>query len=110
MAVIDFDHFIIHIFGIGSVRNRKRVELVALLEEWDSAKEYDRLGMEEQMYSILDLDVPFLTIPVRPGRNIPIIIETAALNQRLKKMGIYSARELDEKIQNWIRSEKELNG
>ncbi|HOW81334.1 MAG TPA: HPr(Ser) kinase/phosphatase [Spirochaetota bacterium] len=98
------------IFGIGSVRNRKRVELVALLEEWDSAKEYDRLGMEEQMYSILDLDVPFLTIPVRPGRNIPIIIETAALNQRLKKMGIYSARELDEKIQNWIRSEKELNG
>ena len=98
------------IFGIGSVRNRKRVELVALLEEWDSSKEYDRLGMEEQTYNILDLEVPFLTIPVRPGRNIPIIIETAALNQRLKKMGVYSARELDEKIQDWIRSEKNLNG
>jgi len=98
------------IFGIGSVRNRKRIELVVLLEEWDSSKEYDRLGMEEMMYNILDLEVPFLTIPVRPGRNIPIIMETAALNQRLKKMGVFSARELDDKIQDWIRSEKMTNG
>ena len=98
------------IFGIGSVRNRKRIELVVLLEEWDSSKEYDRLGMEEMMYNILDLEVPFLTIPVRPGRNIPIIMETAALNQRLKKMGVFSARELDEKIQDWIRSEKMTHG
>ncbi|HPI90684.1 MAG TPA: HPr(Ser) kinase/phosphatase [Spirochaetota bacterium] len=98
------------IFGIGSVRNRKRIELVVLLEEWDSSKEYDRLGMEEMMYNILDLEVPFLTIPVRPGRNIPIIMETAALNQRLKKMGVFSARELDDKIQDWIRSEKITNG
>jgi HPr kinase/phosphorylase len=98
------------IFGIGSVRNRKRVELVVLLEEWDSAKEYDRLGMEERMYGMLDLEVPFLTIPVRPGRNIPIIIETAALNQRLKKMGVFSAKELDEKIQEWIRMVKTANG
>ncbi|HOO73035.1 MAG TPA: HPr kinase/phosphorylase, partial [Spirochaetota bacterium] len=78
--------------------------------EWDSSKEYDRLGMEEMMYNILDLEVPFLTIPVRPGRNIPIIMETAALNQRLKKMGVFSARELDDKIQDWIRSEKITNG
>ncbi len=83
------------IFGIRSVRNRKRIELVVLLEEWDSTKEYDRLGLEEKKYTILDIDVPYLIIPVRPGRNIPIIIETASLNQRLKKLGIYSALELD---------------
>ncbi len=90
------------IFGIRSVRNRKRIELVALLEEWDSSKEYDRLGLDEEKYNIMDIDVPFITVPVRPGRNIPIIVETASLNQRLKKIGVNSARELDEKIKKWI--------
>ena len=93
------------IFGIRSVRNRKRIELVVLLEEWDESKEYDRLGIDERTRSILDIDVPFITLPVRPGRNVPIIIETAALNQRLKKVGVYSARELDNRIQHWMRSE-----
>ncbi len=69
--------------------------------------EYDRLGRDEKRYTILDLDVAFITVPVRPGRNIPIIIETAALNQRLKKMGVFSARELDSRIQNWMRMEGE---
>jgi len=93
------------IFGIRSVRNRKRIELVALLEEWQSGKEYDRLGIEEEVYTILDVDSPYITIPVRPGRNIPIIIETAALNRRLKKMGVFSASELDMRIQNWMKQE-----
>ncbi len=93
------------IFGIRSVRNRKRIELVALLEEWDSNREYDRLGLDEEKYSILEIDVPFITVPVRPGRNIPIIIETAALNQRLKKIGVNSAQELDKRIQDWIKME-----
>lgn len=93
------------IYGIRSVRNRKRIELAVMLEEWESSKEYDRLGIDEKMYTILDIDVPFITVPVRPGRNIPILIETAALNQRLKKMGVFSARELDAKIQNWIKME-----
>ena len=75
------------IFGIRSVRNRKRIEMVILLEEWDSTKEYDRLGLDEKKYNILDIEVPYITVPVRPGRNIPVIIETAALNQRLKKSG-----------------------
>lgn len=92
------------IFGIRSVRNRKRIEMVILLEEWDSATEYDRLGLDEKKFSILGIDVPYITVPVRPGRNIPIIIETAALNQRLKKVGINSARELDERIKKWIIS------
>ncbi len=91
------------LYGIGAVRNRKRIELVVLLEEWDASKYYDRLGIDEHYYTILEINVPFITVPVRPGRNIPIIIETAALNQRLKKMGVYSAQELDERIQEWIR-------
>ena len=95
------------IFGIRSVRNRKRIELVVLLEEWDNSKEYDRLGLEDKKYTIMDIDVPYLIIPVRPGRNIPIIIETAALNQRLKKLGIFSAHELDRKIQDWMKMERE---
>jgi HPr kinase/phosphorylase len=95
------------IFGIRSVRNRKRIELVAELQEWDANTHYDRLGIEEQLYTILDLEVPYIIVPVRPGRNIPIIIETAALNQRLKKIGIFSAQELDKKIQEWIVRENE---
>ncbi|HXK66604.1 MAG TPA: HPr(Ser) kinase/phosphatase, partial [Spirochaetota bacterium] len=93
------------IFGIRSVRNRKRIELVAELQEWDANTHYDRLGIEEQVYTILDIEVPYIIVPVRPGRNIPIIIETAALNQRLKKMGVFSAQELDKKIQEWIARE-----
>ncbi|MBN1533276.1 MAG: HPr kinase/phosphorylase [Spirochaetes bacterium] len=92
------------IFGIRSVRNRKRVELVVMLEEWDNSKEYDRLGLEETSYPILDIDVPLVTVPVRPGRNIPIIVETASLNQRLKRVDIHSARELDENIQDMLKS------
>ena len=98
------------IFGIRSVRNRKRIEMVVLLEEWDSTKEYDRLGLDEKTYNILDIEVPYITVPVRPGRNIPVIVETAALNQRLKKVGVNSARELDEKIKRWIMSEGQNNG
>lgn len=93
------------IFGIRSVRNDKRIDIVVLLEEWDSKKEYDRLGLEERNYTILDVEVPYIIIPVRPGRNIPVLIETASLNQRLKKHGIFSAIEFDKRIQNWVQFE-----
>ena len=93
------------IYGIGSVRNRKRIDIIVLLEEWDEAKEYDRLGLDEQKYTILDIDLSYITVPVRPGRNIPILIETAALNHRLKKMGTNSARELDLKIKDIVSKE-----
>jgi len=94
------------IFGIRSVKNRERVELVVIMEEWDSNKQYDRLGLEEQVYPILDIAIPNIVVPVRPGRNIPIIVETAALNQRLKKIGIYSAQELDQNIKEFLKREK----
>ena len=94
------------IFGIRSVRDRKRVELVVLMEEWDKNKQYDRLGLEETTYAILDIEVPSIMVPVRPGRNIPIIVETAALNQRLKKLGIFTARDLDRNIQENLKREE----
>jgi HPr kinase/phosphorylase len=93
------------IYGIRSVRNRKRIEIVVSLEDWDENKTYDRLGIDERTYSILDVEVPLIIVPVRPGRNIPVIVETAALNLRLKKMGVNTAKELDQKLQDWMKSE-----
>ena len=90
------------LWGMRSVLNRKRIELVACLEQWKENQEYERLGLDENTYTILEIDVPYVTVPVRPGRNIPVIIEAAALNQHLRKLGINSARQLDESI-------KELN-
>ncbi|MCK4401213.1 hypothetical protein KAW08_02770 [bacterium] len=86
------------IFGIGSIRNRKRVELVIKLEHWDNSKEYERLGLEEKTCRILEIDIPMIIIPVRSGRNIATIIEVATKNHRLKRMGTFTAKELDEKI------------
>jgi len=76
-----------HLFGVGAIRDKKQIQLVCGLEEWDSNKVYDRIGTEEMTTEILGVRVPKLEIPVKPGRNIPIIIETAAMNERLKKMG-----------------------
>ncbi len=90
------------IYGIKSVRNSKRIELAVKLEDWQQEKTYDRLGIDESCKNILDVDIPYVEIPVRPGRNIPIIVETAALNQRLKKMGVHAAREFDKKLQDWM--------
>jgi HPr kinase/phosphorylase len=96
---------ITHLFGVGAIRDRKQIQLVVKLEDWDSSKNYDRIGMEEQYMEILEVKVPTLEIPVKPGRNIPIIIETAAMNERLKKMGYNSAREFNQNILKWIESD-----
>ena len=80
-------------------------QLVVQLELWDSEKEYDRIGAEEQTRDILGVNVPYLEIPVKPGRNVPIIIETAAMNERLKKMGYYSAKEFNQSVLKWLESE-----
>ena len=95
-----------HLFGVGAIRDKKQIQLVVNLEDWDPKKEYDRLGFEEQTYSILGVDVPLITLPVRPGRNIPILIETAAMNYRLRKMGFNTAKEFNKKLMNWIEEEK----
>jgi HPr kinase/phosphorylase len=96
---------ITHLFGVGAIRDRKQIQLVVVLEEWDSTKTYDRLGIEEKVMEILGVSIPKLEVPVKPGRNIPIIIETAAMNERLKKMGYNSAKEFNRNILKWIESD-----
>jgi HPr kinase/phosphorylase len=96
---------ITHLFGVGAIRDRTQIELVVMLEEWSATKNYDRLGMEEKTMEFLGVNIPKLEIPVKPGRNIPIIIETAAMNERLKKMGYNSAREFNQNILKWLESE-----
>jgi HPr kinase/phosphorylase len=94
-----------HLFGVGAIRDKKQIQLVIQLEDWDPNKVYDRIGMDELTMDILGVHVPKLEIPVKPGRNIPIIIETAAMNERLKKMGYHSAREFNQNILRWLESE-----
>jgi HPr kinase/phosphorylase len=96
---------ITHLFGVRAIRDRKEVQLVVVLGAWDSAKNYDRLGLEEQFMEILGVSVPKLEIPVKPGRNIPIILEVAAMNERLKKMGYNSSKEFNHNILKWIESD-----
>jgi HPr kinase/phosphorylase len=92
------------LFGVEAIRERKRIELVLELMEWNSYEEYDRLGFEEEKYPILDIELPMLRIPVTPGRNLATIIEVAARNRLLKMMGYDSALEFEKKL---IRRMKE---
>ncbi len=87
-----------NIFGVGAVRNTKRISLIVELEDWDASKEYDRVGISEDTYSILEVKLPKITVPVRPGRNIAIIVEVAALNHRLREMGVDSEKILGERL------------
>lgn len=95
---------ITHLFGVGAIRDTKHVELVVNIEDWDDDKSYDRLGFTETTDEILGVHVPSLLIPIKPGRNIPIIIETAAKNERLKKMGYYSAKEFNQRTIRWLET------
>jgi HPr kinase/phosphorylase len=88
-----------HLFGVASIRERKKIDVAVELLEWEEGKEYDRLGLEEQKYGILGLEIPFLKIPVRPGRNITTIVEVAARNQLLKEMGYHSALEFQDRLE-----------
>ena len=82
------------IFGMGAVKLTEKIGIVINLEIWDKTKVYDRMGMENEYTEILGLRVPVLTIPVKPGRNLAVIIEVAAMNNRQKKMGYNAAKEL----------------
>ena len=94
-----------HLFGVGAIRDRKQIQLIVELEDWNSKKIYDRVGSGERTLEFLGVNIPAVQIPVKPGRNIPIIIETAAMNERLKKMGYYSAKEFNRNILSWLESE-----
>lgn len=85
-------------FGVSAVRERKRIDLVAEMVMWRDDEEYDRLGLEERRFPILDVELPLITVPVRPGRNTGSIIEVAARNQLLKSMGTNTAAIVHERL------------
>ncbi|MBO5203243.1 MAG: HPr(Ser) kinase/phosphatase [Clostridia bacterium] len=86
------------LFGMGAVKATERIDLVINLEHWDPEKMYDRFGLEEQYENILGIDVPSITIPVHPGRNLAVVLEIAAMNNRQKKMGYNTAEEFNKRL------------
>ncbi|MBR2478865.1 MAG: HPr(Ser) kinase/phosphatase [Clostridia bacterium] len=86
------------IFGMGAVKETEKIDLVINLEQWVQGKMYDRLGLDNEKVEILGIAVPAITIPVKPGRNLAIILEIAAMNNRQKKMGYNTAEEFNKKL------------
>ncbi len=93
------------IFGIGAVKDTENINLVIHLEPWQAGKQYDRLGLDTFTTDIMGIQVPSLTIPVKPGRNLAIIIEVAAMNHRQKKMGYNAAEELNRRLMEQFEEE-----
>ena len=92
------------LFGIASTRSSKRVELVVQLERWDPAREYERLGLDDEFFEILGLRVPLIRMPVAPGRSVAILVEVAARNQLLRSRGHHAARELAARLEQTLRN------
>ena len=92
------------LFGVAAVRDRKKIELVMELVEWDPAAEYDRLGVEQDTFNIVGVDVPHAVVPVRPGRNMSTIVEVAARNHLLKLQGHHSARDFADRLTRAIEN------
>jgi HPr kinase/phosphorylase len=88
------------VFGIGSIRVEKRLDMVVTLQDWQELEEVDRIGLDQEFYEILKLKVPHVTIPVRPGRDIARLVEVAAMDQKLKGLGLNSAAEFNNKLLN----------
>ncbi len=95
------------LFGASSVKDTQNIDLVIHLEDWDKDKEYDRLGMEEEYIEYLGNKVVCHNIPIRPGRNLAIICESAAVNHRQKKMGYNAAQELYQRVQNSLAQRRD---
>ncbi|QBP40473.1 HPr(Ser) kinase/phosphatase [Paenisporosarcina antarctica] len=98
LGIID----VMTLFGASAIRSFKRISLVIELENWDEQKTYDRLGLEDEKMKIIETDLTKLTIPVRPGRNLAVIIEVAAMNHRLKRMGFNAAEEFSNRLNDVI--------
>lgn len=95
------------LFGASSVKDTQSIDLVIRLEDWDKDKEYDRLGLEEEYTEYLGNKVVCHTLPIRPGRNLAVICESAAVNHRQKKMGYNAAQELYKRVQNSLSRKRE---
>ena len=95
------------LFGVSSVKDSQSIDLVIRLEDWDKDKEYDRLGLEEDYIEYLGNRIVCHNIPIRPGRNLAIICESAAVNHRQKKMGYNAAQELYARVQKSLSQKRE---
>lgn len=100
---------IMTLFGASAIRPYKRITFVVELEIWDPNKVYDRLGLDEEKIKIMDTELTKLTIPVQPGRNVSVIIEVAAMNYRLKKMGVNAAEEFSRRLDAVIASNDDMD-
>lgn len=95
-----------NLFGIGNILEEAHIEMVIKLEEWESVKKYERVGIDEYFTDILGINVPEVTIPVGPGRNLAVLVETASLNQRLKNKGHFTAKDLSSRLQKIISAKE----
>ena len=86
------------LFGIRSVRQQKRIEVVVQLEDWDTAREYDRTGLDQQSTELLDVRIPLVTVPLNPGKNLTVICEVVAMNHLLRYSGVDSAASFNERL------------
>ncbi|HIW57538.1 MAG TPA: HPr(Ser) kinase/phosphatase [Firmicutes bacterium] len=93
-----------NIYGMGAVKESEKIDLIIHLEAWEKGKQYDRLGLVDEYTNILGLDIPSLTIPVKPGRNLAVIFEVAAMNNRQKRMGYNAAEELNRRITEQVEN------
>ena len=96
------------LFGMSAIRTESQIDLVVQFEQWDNSKFYDRLGIEDHFIDILDIKVPCVTIPVRPGRNLASIVEVAAMNNRHRRYGYNAAQELAQRVD--LRAEGKTKG
>ena len=94
------------LFGMGAVKATERIDLVIKLENWEPGKAYDRFGLDEEVEDILGIGIPALTIPVHHGRNLAVVLEIAAMNNRQKKMGYNTAEEFNQRLMEQIESEE----
>ncbi|MDP4153324.1 MAG: HPr(Ser) kinase/phosphatase [Bacillota bacterium] len=97
------------LFGMGAIKISEKIDLVINLEAWDNKKVYDRLGLESQTTNILGIEVPSLVVPVKPGRNLAMIIEVAAMNYRQRMMGYNAAKELNDRVMKQFEKEGDPN-
>ena len=95
------------LFGMGSVKASEKVDMIIKFEHWDKNKIYDRIGLEQETTDILGIEIPTTTIPVRPGRNLSIILEIAAMNNRQRKMGYNTAEEFNQRMMEQMFAPKE---
>jgi HPr kinase/phosphorylase len=96
------------IFGVGSIRIEKRLDLVVTLRDWQELEEVDRIGLEQEFYEIIGIRIPHITIPVRTGRDLARLVEVAALDQKLKSLGQNSAVEFNQRLLNLMQTNKEM--